>query len=345
MTSFKLNAEFLVKYGLPLILLFLIVSIIASLIVVKFVLKRRYFELITRILIEWFHADLYEIVTLSRTTQRNSKSIEYSDRKQYVNIECYNITIDPTSRFIQLPYLVRFLSYILFWTYFIIQTLFLEETLSDVDLTDDGYKCTNVTVKFSGSLFKCEKYGLKTIDAIINNMDQIAGILTLNEINRFVFRASYRFFKWIIRRFFRSYFVTLSMASQKRNFKVPLVSYAQVNYFILVAYLSYAIYQNFSSDSRYVPIKFVCYSTLVYSTILSAYETVKYSIYINDLKHEKIPLLLDLDEDNNQPAAVTQLPGIENGFSNEAFKDESSVKDPTDENQLNPSSIDLDLTG
>jgi len=76
-----------------------------------------------------------------------------------------------------LPFFTRLVSYVLFWTYFSIPKIFLTEILTNEQL--DGYKCFNLTIKVGGKLFKCEKYALKSLDELIDAMDQIAGIQSL----------------------------------------------------------------------------------------------------------------------------------------------------------------------
>ena len=75
-----------------------------------------------------------------------------NEKKAFINFHCSYIRIDPRSVFIQFPYLTRFLSIILFWGYFTLQTFCLEEVLSDTSL--DGYKCFNVSKKLTGKLYR-----------------------------------------------------------------------------------------------------------------------------------------------------------------------------------------------
>lgn len=106
------------------------------------------------------------------------------------------------------------------------------------------------------------------MEDILDNMDQIAGILTLNEINRYVFKFSYRFFRWSLPHY-KAYYDKLRALTAANDVSIPRVSYAQVHHLILIAYLSFSIYENFTKDNHFVPVKFVCYSTLVYSTVIS----------------------------------------------------------------------------
>lgn len=294
-----LTAEFLVKYGLPIILFLIFLSLLVSIIVIKFVLKQKFLNYATEILVENFYGDLYEIVRRS-SGNGSKRQIELADEKHFINIDCYNIKIDATSRFIQIPYIIRFVSLILFWGYFCIQILCLKEIFTDTDQTDHeaGLVCFNVSSRIVGHYYRCEKYGLISLEDILDNMDQIAGILTLNEINRYVFKFAYRFFRWLLRlNMFKTYYRQLKAISDPadRN-AIPRVSYAQVNYLVLMAYLSFSIYENFTRDNHFVPVKFVCYSTLVYSTVLCAYETVKYSIVVNDEIGHNLHLVLSRAE-------------------------------------------------
>lgn len=210
----------------------------------------------------------------------------------FINKECYFIKIDPTSVYIQFPYYTRFLSYILFWGYFSIQTLFMQEIFTDEDKTNhDGFKCFNMTSKIIKSLYRCEKYGFKSIDQIFNSMDEIAGILALHEFNNFVFRSSFKFFKWaLLKRLFIKF--NSKLIKQYKNDKIPFVSLSQINYILLIVYLSYVIYDNIVTENYYIPIKFVCYSVLVYSTILSSLETVKYLISQQEIHSSHVPILI-----------------------------------------------------
>lgn len=176
-------AEFLVKYGLPLIIFTLLILIIISVIMIKLMMNKNYFDYITEKLL---HLSDWEIVELVKTDDSlfdknvkeniiqnddnqnnlpsslsttslivNETDCNYntkSDRKAFINFQCYYIKIDPCSIFIQFPYLTRFLSYILFWGYFSIQTFCLEEVFSDSIL--DGYKCFNVSIKLTGKLYR-----------------------------------------------------------------------------------------------------------------------------------------------------------------------------------------------
>lgn len=299
-----LSAEFLVKYGLPIILVLVLVSFLVSLIIVKVALKKDYLTIVTETIVELFYGDLHELVRVDSTPQQSY--LIYKNTLRYVNIECYNIKIDPTSRFIQIPYLIRLVSLILFWGYFCIQLLCLKEIFTDVDQSDEqaGLKCFNVSSKIVGHYFRCEKYGLISLEDILDSMDQIAGILTLNEINKYVFKFAYRWFRWVLHRsWFQSYHTKLRGITKPDDESIPLVSYAQINYLLLVAYLSFSVYENFTRDNHFVPVKFVCYSTLVYSTVLCAYETVKYSIMIDDQIGDNVPVMVNLskrvEQENN----------------------------------------------
>lgn len=292
MTIFNSSfAELIVKRGLPFILVALTILILLSVLIIKLVLKKPYFNYVTEHLIEIFDCEQFVILKFENNSGKFVKAI------QHINAECSNIKVDPTSIFIQFPYYTRFLSYILFWSYFSIQTLFLEEIFTDQDLTEpqSNVKCFNMTFnKLFGSLYRCEKYGVKSLTLIFSSMDQIAGILALHELNKYVFRISFKFFKWcLLKDIFRKF--NSRLIDQYSDGKIPRVSYAQINYVFLVAYLSYVIYDNIVTEHFYVPIKFVCYSVLIYSTILSSYETVKYLISQREIHNTRLPLLMSVD--------------------------------------------------
>lgn len=321
-----LSAEFLVKYGLPIILFFLFLAVIISIVVIKLVLKEPYLKYVTECLVENFYGDMYELVrvredAVATTSQQQQQVLAYERDRQFVNVECYNIRIDASSRFIQIPYLIRFLSLIVFWGYFCIQILCLKEIFTDSDKSDeaDGLVCFNVSSKIVGHYYRCEKYGFISLEDILDNMDQFAGILTLNEINRYVFKFSYRFFAWSIPQF-RKYHGKLKSITAPDHPSIPLVSYAQINYLIIIAYLSFSIYENFTKENHFVPVKFVCYSTLVYSTVLCAYETVKLSVVAGDQVGDNTPIMISFGP------RVTR-------------KDDVDFADP--KRQVNPSTEDL----
>lgn len=171
------NAEFLVKYGLPLILLTLIILISISFIIIKFIMNKNYFDYVTHILLKFSDWEIVELIKINdknnqeQPDSQNASSSKTSlilnqndfyknqevmvnliDRKIFLNFQCNYIKIDPSSIFIQFPYLTRFLSYVLFWGYFSIQTFCLEEIFSDSIL--DGYKCFNVSIKVTGKLYR-----------------------------------------------------------------------------------------------------------------------------------------------------------------------------------------------
>lgn len=288
-------SEYLVKKGLVLILSLIFVGIVLSVIVIKLIQRKQYFNYVTEKLIELFDCEKLAIVYIEKA----SKSIS-SLNKKYINSECYNIRIDPTSVFIQLPYYTRFLSYILFWGYFSIQTLFMKEifTDSDISLDNNEYKCFNLSTKLVKALYRCERYGLKSIDEIFDSMDEIAGILALHELNRMVFKKFFKFYKWLLcKRCFKRYCNRLK--SQYENNRVPLVSISQVNYIIIIAYLSYSIYENLVTEKHYIPVKLVCYSVLIYSSILSSFETVKYLISQSCLEefYDSVMVQYDFNEE------------------------------------------------
>lgn len=150
MTKF-LTAEFLVKYGLPTILTLIFVTFIVSIVVVKLILKKDYLNCVTEFIVELFYGEIYEL-----TRVRDNSTLSYANERQFINVECYNIRIDPTSRFIQIPYLIRLVSLILFWGYFCIQLLCLKEIFTDQDQTDEqtGLKCFNVSSKIVGHYYR-----------------------------------------------------------------------------------------------------------------------------------------------------------------------------------------------
>jgi hypothetical protein len=178
-------AEYLVKYGLPLIISTLSVLIIISLLMIKIIMKKNYFDYVTEKLLHLSDWETVELIKSNKKQETTSASLndtsnngepepedqindivpakstnllinqcEQTDEptKTFINIQCYYIKVDPCSIFIQFPYFTRFLSYILFWGYFSIQTLCLEEVFSDTIL--DGYKCFNVSVKLTGKLYR-----------------------------------------------------------------------------------------------------------------------------------------------------------------------------------------------
>ena len=73
---------------------------------------------------------------------------------------------------------------------------------------------------------------------------------------------------------------------------IKRISISQANYLFLIGYLSYTIYDNIVTQNYYIPIKFVCYSVLVYSTILLAYSTAKYSIANKDFMFVNLPMFV-----------------------------------------------------
>lgn len=288
-------SEYLVKKGLPLIIGLILVGIILSVIIIKGIQKKHYFDYVTEKLVELFDCEKLVIVYIEKT----SKSIS-SLNKKFINTECYNIRIDPTSIFIQLPYYTRFLSYILFWGYFSIQALFMKEifTDSDISLDNNEYKCFNLSSKLVKALYRCERYGLKSIDEIFSSMDEVAGVLALHELNRVVFKKFFKFYKWFLSKpCFKRYCNRLK--SQYENNRVPLVSISQVNYIIIIAYLSYSIYENLLTEKHYIPVKLVCYSVLIYSSVLSSFETVKYLISQSCLEefHDSVMVQYDFNEE------------------------------------------------
>ncbi len=131
------------------------------------------------------------------------------------------------------------------------------------------------------------------MEAIINSMDVIAGILTLNEINRYIFKYSYSFWLWFIPRSFKKYY--RNIINYEAGVFIRFISISQTNYLILIGYLAYIIYDIYHTlfiEKYYIPIKFVCYSVLVYSTILAAYSTAKYSIAHKEFKLVNMPLFI-----------------------------------------------------
>ncbi|RNA43642.1 hypothetical protein BpHYR1_028863 [Brachionus plicatilis] len=295
-------SEYLVKKGLPLIIICILVGIALSVLVIKIIRRKNYFDYVTEKLIELFDCEKLSIIQI----EKGSKSINSLSQK-YINSECFNIRIDPTSVFIQLPYYTRFLGYILFWGYFSIQTLFMREifTDSDISLNNNEYKCFNLSSKLVKALYRCERYGLKSIDEIFDSMDEIAGILALHELNRVVFKHSFRFCKWLLtKRFLKKYCTRLK--SQYENSRVPLISVSQINYIVIMAYLSYSIYENLVTEKHYIPVKLVCYSVLIYSSILSAFETVKYLISQGGLEESYDSVMVQYDSSGEEFSAINQ---------------------------------------
>lgn len=126
-------------------------------------------------------------------------------------------------------------------------------------------------------------------------MDVIAGILTLNEINRYMFKYSYKFFLWFIPRSFKKYYNNI--INYENGVYIRRVSVSQINYLLIIGYLAYIIYDNIVTEHYFIPIKFVCYSVLVYSTILAAYSTAKYSIANKQLKFTNLPIFVNTKEE------------------------------------------------
>jgi hypothetical protein len=126
-------------------------------------------------------------------------------------------------------------------------------------------------------------------------MDVIAGILTLNEINRYIFKYSYKFFLWFIPISFKKYYNNI--INYENGVYIRRVSISQINYLLIIGYLAYIIYDNIVTEHYFIPIKFVCYSVLVYSTILAAYSTAKYSIAIKEFKFKNLPIFLNTKEE------------------------------------------------
>lgn len=295
-------SEYLVKKGLPLIIGIILVGILLSVIVIKAIKRKFYFNYVTEKLIELFDCERLTIIQI----EKSSKSISSFSQK-YINSECFNIRIDPTSVFIQLPYYTRFLSYILFWGYFSIQALFMKEIFTDTDISLDNneYKCFNISSKLVKALYRCERYGLKSIDEIFDSMDEVAGVLALHELNRVVFRKSFKFYKWLLcKQVFKKY--TNRLKSQYESNRIPLVSLSQINYIIIIAYLSYSIYENIVTEKHYIPVKLVCYSVLIYSSILSAFETVKYLISQSCLEEFYDSVMVHYDPQDEEYSAINE---------------------------------------
>jgi len=282
-------AEFIVKYGLPLILAILLIVTIVSFFLIKFVLNKSFFDLTTEKILELFDFDYFEIVNLNSKLNSNESFVSH-ESESFINRECYNLKLKSSSKFIQLPFFTRLVSYVLFWTYFSIQTIFLTEILTNEQL--DGYKCFNLTIKVGGKLFKCEKYALKSLDELIDAMDQIAGIIALHEINRYAFRYNYKLMKWILPRYFPRYSNKLIDFNSKNL--ISLLSCSQLNYIFLLGFLVYVIYDNLVTENYYIPIKFVCFVVLFYSTCLSAYSAAKYSIAEGQINEDYLPVLINL---------------------------------------------------
>ena len=104
---------------------------------------------------------------------------------------------------------------------------------------------------------RCDKYGLKSLDAIINNFDVKAGILTLNELNRYIFKYAYHFYLWFIPRFFKNYYHNI--VNFEDGMPIKRISISQANYLFLIGYLSYTIYDNIVTQNYYIPIKVSIY--------------------------------------------------------------------------------------
>lgn len=281
-------AEFIVKYGLPLILAILLFVTIVSFFFIKFVLNKNFFDFATEKILELFDFDYYEIVKLSTKLNSNEPFVSH-ESESFINRECYNLKLKSSSRFVQLPFFTRLVSYVLFWTYFSIQTIFLTEILTNEQL--DGYKCFNLTIKVGGKLFKCEKYALKSLDELIDAMDQIAGIIALHEINRYAFRYAYKLMKWILPCFPRYSKRLIDFNSKNR---IRFISWSQLNYILILGFLVYVIYDNLVTENYYIPIKFVCFVVLFYSTCLSAYSAAKYSIAESQVNEDYLPVLINL---------------------------------------------------
>ena len=214
----------------------------------------------------------------SDAPQRRIRASLQLSRKErtFVNTECYFIKVDPTSEFIHLPYLTRCLTQITFWGYFCIQILFLTE----VDTTEHlpGYKCFNLSEPKAGKTMTCEKFGLISLEGVIEQMDNLAGILVLNEINRFVFKQSYRLFmRWLpwVARYFKC---SRRLLQHQPGQRVLRMSFSQVNYLLILGLTGFNLYQSLSDEAAIVPIKLVCFFMFLYSTMLAAYATAKYSV-------------------------------------------------------------------
>jgi hypothetical protein len=301
----KTFSEFLVKKGLALILAGIIIGIFVSVVVIKLIRRKKYFDYVTEKLVMLFDSEKFTVILVSKETK---KIAGISDK--YINPECYKIKIDPTSTFIQIPYFTRFLSYVLFWGYFSLQALFLKEIFTDTDqsLEDNEFVCYNISIRLVKALYRCERYGLKSIDEIFDSMDQIAGILALYELNQIAFRFSFKFFKWVLVKRFFSRFAT-RLKDQYENDNIPLISFSQVNYILLMAYLTYSIYDNLVTEKYYIPIKLVCYSILMYANVLSSYETVKYLVSQSALHEKYEPVLVEFENEeksSEQSVVVNQ---------------------------------------
>jgi hypothetical protein len=282
-------AEFIVKYGLPLILAILILATLASFFFIKFVLKKSFFDFVTEKILGLFDFDYYEIVKLDSKLNSNECFVRH-ESESFINRECYNLKLKSSSRIIQLPFFTRLVSYALFWTYFSLQTIFLTEILTNEQL--DGYKCFNLTIKVGGKLFKCEKYALKSLDELMDAMDQIAGIIALHEINRYAFKYTFKLIKWILPRYFPKY--TNKLKEFNSQDRISFVSRSQVNYILILGFLIYVIYDNLVTEYYYIPIKFVCFVVLFYSTCLSGYSAAKYSIAESQVHEDYMPVLTNL---------------------------------------------------
>ncbi|CAF0970850.1 unnamed protein product [Brachionus calyciflorus] len=133
-------------------------------------------------------------------------------------------------------------------------------------------------------------------------MDQIAGIMALYQLNQYVFKVVFKFFKWLLmKNLFRNYCKRLKRQYELN--KIPILSLFQINYIFIMGCLIFSIYYNLIFKKDYLPIKLVCYFILVYSSVLSAFETVKYLISQNSLDEYYQPVLLEyqaqeIDENN-----------------------------------------------
>ena len=276
-------AQFIVLYGLPLILVILLGLILISYGLVRYVCKiDKYFDYVTVKLFEIFECEHCNIIEYQSEEGKNDHTQNLVSKTvgiAYVNIDCDCLKLEPTSKYIQFPYFVRYLSYILFWTYFVVQFLFLDEVI--VSEPVNGYKCFNLTKSGANKLYRCENYGLKSLDDILRNCSEMAGVFALHASNKIIFYYSYKFFRWMLATFFKKYHSKLALFSSNLEANVAsqhLISLSQLSYLLLLAYLTYVIYDNLVTENYYVSIKFVCYSVLIFSTILSAYETARYAI-------------------------------------------------------------------
>ena len=107
--------EFIVVYGLPLILTILLTLTIATFFFIKYYLQKNFFDHITENILLPFECEECKILTHSsqaflKSTQDEDDALEAG----FVNFSCGYLKIIPTSKYIQLPYLIRYLSYALF---------------------------------------------------------------------------------------------------------------------------------------------------------------------------------------------------------------------------------------